>query len=96
MLKKSAIAVLAAVVVASAAAPALASYDYSFDTVHIDSLNVDKYQLIRNLQAHGVNATDADAWGTYIRAEVKLNDGTEAVRFFTQDTLAPVNLTRTN
>jgi preprotein translocase subunit SecD len=96
MLKKSIIAVLATVVVASVAAPAFASYDPVFDTTKIDSLNINKDVLLNELHARGIKATDVDAWGNLIRAEVTQRDGTQAVRFYTQDNFQPVNLSRTN
>ena len=96
MLKKSVIAVLATVVVASVAAPAFASYDQVFNTTKIDELNVNKDQLLNELHARGIQATDADAWGSLIRAEVTHADGTQSVRFFTQDNFQPVNDSRTN
>jgi hypothetical protein len=91
MMKKVTVAA-ALVLVAAAAAPAFASYDRDFGTTTIDGLNVTKNVLLDELHARGINATDADAWGTLVRAEIARPDGSTETRFFTPDNFQPVNV----
>jgi hypothetical protein len=95
MFKKSLIA-LAVVAVAAASAPAFASADPLFNASTSDQLDFAKTALINQLKDRGVNATDVDAWGQYIRADVTLANGTQAVRFFQPDSLQPVDISHLN
>ena len=90
MLKKSLIA-LAAVVMAAAAAPAFASPDPVFGTSDIDQLTFAKTATINELKDRGVNATDVEAYGQYIKADVQLPNGRTAIEFFDPATLTQVN-----
>jgi hypothetical protein len=93
MLKKSLIALA---IVAAAAVPAFAGTDAIFNSSTTDQLAYSKAVVINELQNKGVNAQDVDSWGQYIRAEVKLADGTQAVRFFAPDTLQQVDIAHLN
>ncbi|HEY4201396.1 MAG TPA: hypothetical protein VGM83_12635 [Devosiaceae bacterium] len=92
MIKNKIIALAAVALLAGAAAPAFAD-----DTPYSNGSDAGWNQFIKqgviaNLQQQGVNATDAERWGQYVRAYVKLPNGTTQQQFFDPDTLAPVNL----
>jgi ABC-type metal ion transport system substrate-binding protein len=93
MFKKSLIA-LATVLVTAAAAPAFASTDNVFgsSTDH-DSLRLAKISVKQQLEQRGLDVFNVDEWGGYVRADVKLADGTIAARFFQPGSLQPVAVT---
>ncbi|MDR3470338.1 MAG: hypothetical protein P4M09_01370 [Devosia sp.] len=95
MFKKSLIALA---LVAAAAAPALASTDSVFGNPSptTDQLNLAKSAITHQLQQKGINAIDVEEWGNYVRADVKLADGSTQVRFFAPDTLQPVDVNHLN
>lgn len=81
MFKRTAIALAS---IALLAAPALAGPS----SLTSDSFNKD--HAISSLQARGVNAQDAERWGTFIRAFVKQADGSVKSELFQPGTFAPV------
>jgi len=89
MIRKSLIA-LATVALAAVAAPAFASPDPIFGTSDIDQLTFAKTATINELKDRGYNATDVEAYGQYIKADVRLSNGQNAVQFFDPATLTPV------
>jgi hypothetical protein len=93
MLKKSIIA-LAAVLLA--AAPALASTDSVFGTNDYNQLDVAKAAIAQQLHQRGIDVVNVDEWDGYVRADVKLADGTQVARYFTAGNLQPVALTDLN
>lgn len=81
MFKRTAIALAS---VALLAVPAMAAPT----SLTSDSFNKD--HAISNLQARGVNAQDAERWGSFIRVFVKQADGTVTSQLFQPGTYAPV------
>jgi len=95
MLKKSLIALA---LLASAAAPALASTDAVFGNPSPtdDQLAFEKAAIVQQLHQQGVNASDVEDWGNYVRADVTLANGTTQVRFFQPGSLQPVDVNHLN
>lgn len=93
MFKKSIIAVAALATVA-AALPAFAATDQVFGTHDYKLLPAIKTSIIERLDHQGIKAADIGQWGQYVRAEVKLADGTNVVRFFEPNTLVPVPISQ--
>ncbi len=90
MLNKSVFA-LGALVVAMAAAPAFANTDAVFGaSTDVDSLNFAKQSIEQRLEHRGLNVTNVDEWGGYVRADIQLADGSQATRYFEPGTLQPV------
>lgn len=96
MTRKSVIA-LAAIVFAAAAAPAFAATDSVFGTSDdYQQINTAKAAVAQRLVRQGVDVVNVDEWGGYVRADVRLADGSLATRFFEPGSLQPINLTAVN
>jgi hypothetical protein len=91
MLKKSLIALA---IVAAAAAPAFADTETVFGNAHptTDQVDFAKSAITHQLQQRGIDATDVEEWGNYVRADVKLANGSTQVQFFEPITLQPVDI----
>jgi hypothetical protein len=86
MIKNTIIALVAAASLAGVAAPA-----YAAQSIVTDS-SFDNNTIIARLHDQGVKATDVEEWGDLVRAYVVLEDGTQTMQFFSNDTLTPVSL----
>ena len=96
MLKKSLIALGAVAVLAAGALPSFASTDAVFGNNNYTQIDLAKSAVQQELQQKGINATNVDEWGGYVRADVKLADGTTAIRFFQPVSLTPVDINHVN
>ena len=96
MLKKSLVALGTVVVLAVGALPAFANTDSVFGNNDYTQIDNAKTAVQQELQQKGIKATDVDEWGGYVRADVKLADGTTAVRFFDASSLTPVDINHLN
>jgi hypothetical protein len=95
MTKNSILALTTAMLVAGATLPAFAA------PAPTDSIDNDKsyltgevandYTLLR-LQEKGIKATSVEDWNGLVRAFVVNEDGSQAMRLFDADSLAPVGL----
>jgi hypothetical protein len=85
-------ALAAAVTVAGLAAPAFAA-SVSTDNDEGDNgwTQFTRNAVIAGLQQRGVNATDVERWGQYVRAYVTQPDGTQQQLFFHPTTLTPAD-----
>lgn len=91
MLKNTVIALVAAVAVAGAAAPAMADTEGLF----YGSSDWQQFQqdsIVARLQQQGVNATAVEEWSGLVRAYVTQSDGTQTMQFFAPGSLQPVEL----
>lgn len=95
MFKKSLIALA---VLAAAAAPAFANTDSVFGNPNptSDQLSLAKTEIVQQLHQRGIDATDVEDWGNYVRADVKQADGTTQVRLFVPGSLQPVGANQLN
>ena len=84
MIKTSLIALAAVASVSLAALPA-----YADAYVSGADQDLTKARVISELKADGINVTDVEDWGGYVRAYVTLEDGRQVQRFFDADTLQP-------
>ena len=91
MLKKSLI-VLSALAGIAIAAPAFASTDPVFGTSDYQQLDTAKAAVAQQLQQRGLNVSNVDEWDGYVRADVTLPDGSQAVRFFQPNSLEAVSV----
>ncbi len=92
MLNKSVFA-LGALVLAMAAAPAFANTDAVFGSSNdVDSLNFAKQSIEQRLEHRGLNVTNVDEWGGYVRADIQLADGSQATQYFQPGSLQPVSV----
>jgi len=89
MFKKSLIA-LSALVMLAGAAPALAATSEVFGSTDSTQLDLAKAAVAHELQHRGINVSNIDEWGGYVRADVTLANGTQAVQFFVPNSLTPV------
>jgi len=96
MLKKSLIALGAVAVLAAGALPSFASTDAVFGNNNYAQIDNAKAAVVQELQQKGLNVTNVDEWGGYVRADVKLADGTTAVRFFEPVGLTQVDINHLN
>ena len=96
MFKKSMIALGTVAVLAVSALPALASTDSVFGNNDYTQIDGAKLAVQQQLQQKGIKATSVDEWGGYVRVDVKLADGTTAVRFFEPVGLTPVDVKHLN
>jgi hypothetical protein len=94
MFKKSVIALGTVAVLAVSALPTFASTDSVFG--NSDQIDNSKLVVQQELQQKGIKATNVDEWGGYVRVDVKLADGSTAVRFFQPGSLAPVDVNHLN
>lgn len=90
MIKNIALVAVAVLGVAGATAPAFA--DTSLTSQTSISASFDETTILARLQSQGVPATSVEEWGDYVRAFVPQADGSQVMQFFTNDTLAPVQL----
>jgi ABC-type metal ion transport system substrate-binding protein len=94
MIRKTAIALAAALLAAAAAAPAFAATDNVFGTSDdYLQLNTAKAAVAQRLEQRGLDVTNVDEWDGYVRADVRLADGSLAARFFEPGSLKPVKVT---
>jgi hypothetical protein len=92
MIKNTIVALVAAASLGGLAVPAMAATSISTSAPSSESNAFDAdFQLVR-LHDKGINATSVETWGPLVRAFVTLEDGTQAMQFFTPDTLTPVSL----
>lgn len=85
-------ALAAVVTVAGLAAPAFAaSASNNNDEGDNGWGQFAKNAVIASLQQRGVNATDVERWGQYVRAYVTQPDGTQQQLFFYPITLTPAD-----
>jgi len=96
MLKKSLIALGAVAVLAAGALPSLASTDAVFGDSLYTQTDLAKSAVQQELRQKGIDATSVDEWGGYVRADVKLANGTTEVRFFEPVGLTPVDINHLN
>lgn len=89
MIKNTAAAVITAVALLGAAAPAFAEAIATSSEDNIPSYDYDFAQA--RLQEKGINASSVELWGTVVRAFVVGEDGTQTMQFFDKDTLAPLS-----
>jgi hypothetical protein len=91
MIKTTLIAAVAALSLASVAAPAFADTG----SVNGHDVTIHDYSpdnLISRLHDKGINASRVEQWGPLVRAFVPREDGTQAMQLFTPDYLQPVTL----
>jgi hypothetical protein len=86
-------ALAAAVTVAGLAAPAFAASAVTNNDSDSDSgwTQFTQNAVLASLQQRGVNATDVEQWGSYLRAYVTLPDGSVQQQFFNPITFAPAD-----
>jgi hypothetical protein len=91
MIKSSVIALVAVAAMGTVAVPAFAAAgDFGGEPKLQNDFQADTV-LVR-LQQDGVPATSVEEWGGLVRAYVVQPDGSQAMLFFTPDTLLPVSL----
>jgi len=91
MVRNTIIALVAAITLAGAAAPAFAEHNDVFDDeVSPDMSDFTADRIIAELKQRGINATSVEKWNGLIRAFVTRPDGTQTMMLFKPDTLDPV------
>jgi hypothetical protein len=98
MIKKSIIAIATLAAIAGASLPALASNTDSVfgSTNDYQQTESAKNSVAQRLAAQGIQVSNIDEWGGYVRATVQLPNGQQATRFFQPGTLAPVSVNNLN
>ena len=97
MIKKSIIAIATLAAIAGASLPAFASNtDSVFGASDYQQTESLKNSVAQRLAAQGIQVSNIDEWGGYVRATVQLPNGQQATRFFQPDTLAPVSINNLN
>jgi len=69
-------------------APAMALQPPQSDAPRL--LESEQAAIIAALKQQGINATDVEQWGDYVRAFVVKDDGSISMQLFEQDRLKPV------
>jgi hypothetical protein len=86
MIKKTILVATTLALLAGAAAPAFAENNESVFNNGAPS----RTGVLQELNQKGVNATDVEQWGNYIRAYVTQPNGTQVMEYFTPGSLNPV------
>lgn len=95
MFKKSAIALVTLAAI-GAAVPAFADTNSVFGTDEHNQINVIRNSIAEQLSQKGIKASNIDAWGNYIQADVTLANGNTVIRYFQPGSLKPVPASEVN
>lgn len=92
MVKNTVIALVAAVSMIGATAPAFAEYSVFGDASSTEMRDFTADSIVAELQQKGINATSVEDWSGLIRAYVTLDDGTQTMQLFKPGSLEQVQL----
>lgn len=90
MIKNTVIALVAVAAFAGAAAPAFANESVFGDDSTVEMREFMQDSVVAQLRQQGVNVSDVEDWSGLIRAYVTLEDGTQAMQFYTPGSLEQV------
>ena len=91
MIKNTVIALVAVATFAGAAAPAFAESIFG-DNPSSATRDFTSNSIISQLQQRGINVSSVEDWNGLVRAYVTQEDGTQAMQFYTPDSLVQVTL----
>lgn len=90
MIKKSIVALVAAVALAGVAAPAFAASNVFGDDSTPEMRDFMADSVLAQLRQQGVDVNEVEDWSGLIRAYVTLEDGTQTMQFYTPGSLEQV------
>lgn len=92
MFKTSLIALVTVAALAGAAGPALADAESIFGSGTVADQELVQQNIVKELRARGVNATDVEQWGSYLRVYVVDENGNQHQEFFIPGSLQPARI----